>query len=195
MDFFASLPPREIAGHIVGFFGMLSGLLIYTGKTRSKIIICKFVSDALWAVNYLLLGAYTGAALNTLGMARETVFYNRETKKWAKHIAWLYVFLILTSLSPVFELISLDRFSIFPLLPAIGSIFGVISFYVHRPRTMRILGIFSQAFWITYNISKVNVSAVICGFFTVISIAIGMTREIIADKKQSVTETATDTQK
>lgn len=38
----------------------------------------KLLSDLLWMGNYLLLGAYTGAALNGIAILRELVFLQRD---------------------------------------------------------------------------------------------------------------------
>ena len=182
-DFFASMSPYYAVAQIIGFIGVGTGILIYSGRTRAHILICKFISDVLWFVNYVMIGAYTGALLNLIAMARETVFYNRGVKRWASHRIWLYVFILLTFLSPMFEWIKLGGFSWLPLLPATGSVLAVISFYSASPRVMRYFGFASQIFWLTYGIMLVNVSSVVCGSLTVISAVIGMVREARAKRK------------
>lgn len=180
---FASMTPLELFAQVLGLLGIGISLLIYAGRTRSRILVCKFISDVLWFGNYFLIGAYTGALLNVIAMGRETVFYNRETKKWASHRAWLYVFIVLTLLSPILELVKIGGFAWGPLLPAAGSILAVISFYSRRPRVMRYFGFASQIFWLVYGILLVNVTSILCCTFTILSAVIGMIREWTAKKK------------
>lgn len=184
-EFFTSMPPHHIVAQIIGFVGVAISILIYAGRTRARILICKFISDVLWFANYILLGAYTGALLNLIAMARETVFYNRGVKKWASHRIWLYVFMLLTLLSPILEWVKLGGFSWVPLLPATGSILAVISFYSNRPRVMRYFGFAAQAFWLVYGFMLVNISSIVCGILTILSAVIGMIREARAKAKTS----------
>ena len=183
VDFFTSMPPHEVAAQIVGFFGIVISLFIYAGKTRATILICKFISDVLWFVNLILLAGYTGALLNLIAMVRETVFYNRDRKKWASHRIWLYVFIALTLLSPIFEWVKVGGFTWVPLLPAVGSVFAVVSFYSKHPRVMRYFGFIAQAFWLVYAIMLVNISSIFCCTLTITSAVIGMVREYRAKRK------------
>ena len=180
LSVFASLSPIDVLAQIFGFAGIAVSLIIYAPKTRSKILVCKFISDVLWFLNYLLVGAYTGAVLNVVAMGRETVFYNRERKKWADHLIWLYVFIAITLLSPILELIKSSELSLIPLLPAVGSVFAVISFYSKKPSVMRIFGFIAQVFWLAYGICIFNISAVICNVLTITSALIGTVRDMRA---------------
>ena len=185
MDFFKDLPPNIIISQILGAIGIIVGLTVYAGKTRPQILACKFVSDAIWSANYLLVGGYTGSLLNAIGMVREVVFYHRGTKKWASNRFWLYLFAALALLSPIMEWAQLGKFSWLPLLPACGSTCSVFSLYSRRPRTMRILGIVTQLFWITYGIILSNVTSVLSSTMLIISAIIGMIREAVAERKEA----------
>ena len=190
--FFAEMTPLMIVAQIFGILGTAISLLIYAGKTRKSILICKFVSDVLWFVNYILIGAYTGALLNVIAMGRETVFYNRERKKWASHRVWLYVFILLTFLSPAFEWIK-GGWSWIPLLPASGSVLAVISFYSKHPPVMRYFGIGAQILWLAYGILLVNPASILACTLTILSALIGMTREWIAKRAKQKNAAASNT--
>ena len=178
--YFSAMQPHEIVAWVFGILGILLSLILYAGRTRTHILICKLISDVLWFVNYILLGAYTGALLNVIAIGRETVFYNRDRRKWASHRIWLYVFILLTFLSPIMEFVKLGGFSWIPILPAIGSVLAVISFYSKRPWVMRCFGFGAQAFWITYGILIWNPTAVISSALIITSAVIGTVRELLA---------------
>lgn len=180
---FSTMAPHMMVAQIIGYFGVAISIAIYAGKTRGQILICKFISDTLWFVNLMLIGGFTGALLNLIAMGRETVFYYRGRKTWASYRVWLYVFLALTVLSPVFEWIKLGEFTWIPLLPAIGSVFAVISFYSNVPAVMRCFGLLAQGFWLSYAILLDNQSSIICGILTILSALIGILREWLARRK------------
>lgn len=77
----------NIAAQIVGFVGITVNVLIYQQKNRASILKMKLVSDVLWAVHYLMIGAYTAVAVACLGILREFVFMKR--KKLSSLVAFL----------------------------------------------------------------------------------------------------------
>lgn len=179
---FSAMELHEIVAQIFGYCGVAISILIYSGKTRAQILICKFISDTLWFINLILIAGYTGALLNLIAMGREIVFYNRNRKAWAGHRIWFFVFMVLTLLSPAFEWIKIGELTWIPLLPAIGSVFAVVSFYSNRPAVMRYFGFAAQAFWLTYSFMLDNKSSIVCGVLTILSAVIGLVRETIVKK-------------
>ncbi len=182
MDWIKDIDLNLLISQIFGTAGIIISLSIYAGKSRSNIITCKFISDVIWAINYLFLGAYTGALLNVIAMARETVFYNRDKKKWAASRIWLYIFIALVLISPTIDLIKAGAFSIIPLFPAVGSSFAVVSFYNRSTKNMRIFGFIAQVLWLIYGFLLFNPTGIISCLLTIASIVIGFIREIRAKK-------------
>jgi len=182
---FSAMEIHEIIAQIFGYCGVAISILIYAGKTRAQILICKFISDTLWFVNLILIAGYTGALLNLIAMGREIVFYNRNRKAWAGHRIWFFVFLVLTLLSPVFEWVKIGELTWIPLLPAVGSIFAVVSFYSNRPAVMRYFGFAAQAFWLIYAFMLDNKSSIVCGILTILSAFIGLVRDLIAKRRSN----------
>ncbi len=68
----------RIAAQIIGYIAVAENVLIYISNRRERILLFKFISDAMWLVNYLLMGGFTGAALNGAAMTREAVFSVRD---------------------------------------------------------------------------------------------------------------------
>ena len=190
MNWFKDIPLTLLISQIFGTIGIVISLTIYAGKSRKSIICCKFISDAVWFVNYSLLGAYTGALLNVIAMARETVFYHREKKKWAASRAWLYIFIACVLISPTLDLINNGGFTIVPLFPAIGSSFAVISFYSKNTKSMRLWGFFAQMLWLIYGFLLFNPTGIISCLLTIASIVIGFFRELKNSKQTNGKENA-----
>lgn len=166
----------KIIGELIGVVAIIEGFFIYYSRTREKILFYKFISDALWMINLLLLGGYTGALLNLIGMGRETVFYYRDKKKWAAHPGWLVLFLMITAVSPMATLLG-GREGWASLFPAVGSILAVIAFYQRKPSITRTVGFFAQLFWLVYACLILNYSSILCNAVQVVAAVAGAVRK------------------
>ena len=161
------------AAQILGIIGICLSFFIYIVRRRSSILLCKFTSDVIWEAHYLLIGAYSGAALNILAMARQTVFYNKA-KKWASSRFWLFLFVTLTMLSGFFTWEGPSS-----LLPSVGSVCAVISFWCTRPIHIRLLAVPAQALWTVYNILHHSLTGGISSGLSLLSVLIGLTQDLI----------------
>ena len=142
-------------GQIFGFLLSTIGFFIYYAKTRRGILCAKLINDIGYTFQQIMIGATTGALINSIAVFREIVFYYRQDKKWASHRFWLYFFLVVMGLSPI-----LTWMGPVSLLPAIGSAISVVAFYCKEPFHTRILGILSLLPWATYCIIIPNYGVV-----------------------------------
>ena len=165
-----------VAGAI-GLIAVIVTCFMYLRKTRSGILITKLLTDVLWILNYALLGGYSGALVSTIALIRDCVFYQRGRRKWADHRAWLFVFLVLTLISPVIEWRMKGQLSLLPLLPTVGSMFTVVSSFVLKTRAMRIYGFIGQLPWIYYNIVLLNYAGLVSNAVVMITALLGNWRE------------------
>ena len=180
----------KLIGEIIGIVAIIEGFFIFLSSKREKILIFKFISDALWVINQLLIGGYTGALLNGIAMGRETVFYNRDKRKWASTPVWLVVFMVVTAISPVMSLAS-GKEGWYAILPALGSMAAVVGFYVRRPALTRYISFLANGLWLCYNIIIRNVSATVSGVILLLSAAVGTVMMLIQQrqlKKEQISE-------
>ena len=119
--------------NIIGFIGIVANVLIYQQKTGKKLLTLKLISDVLWALHYFLIGAYSAVVIASVGIVRETVFFNQD-KKWAKSRLWLLVFVALSITGSIFT-----WKGVYSFFPAIASVISVISFGLNKPKLSRIL--------------------------------------------------------
>ena len=71
----------NIPALIVGICAVAVNTVIYWQTERKMLLVTKLVSDSLWAVQYALLGGYTGAAIALIGIMRSIVFLNENKKR------------------------------------------------------------------------------------------------------------------
>jgi len=162
---------------VIGYIAVAENLLIYLSNRRERILLWKFVSDTLWLLNYLLMGGFTGAALNGVAMVREGVFALRGKYRWAD-AKWVpALFLSLTWVSPALEWINSGAFSWTPLLPALGSMIFVLGFYAKSTVFTKASSLVGNVLWLTYAILIGNIAGLVGNVLMLISALVGLWRE------------------
>ena len=161
-----------IIGNILGYIAALSGLVIFISVKRSRILILKIMSDSLFVLHQLCLGMFSGAMLSGIAVARSSVFYHRGQRKWADNPLWLVLFIALTLISPV-----LTWAGPISLLPTIGSVVCVFSYYVKSTWLLRILSFIGEGLWLLYGLFGGSIQLTLFGVVALISLTVGMIRE------------------
>ena len=142
---------------------MVSLFLIYQQKERKNIIICKLSADLFWIAHYFLLGATAGIIPNFVGVFRELVFYNRNSKKWASHWLWTVVFI---SANLILGICNFDVW--YDIVPIIASSFVTVSLWINNPDLTKIISIPVSIAFLVYDIfvgsyvGIINESIAIC---------------------------------
>ena len=182
----------EIIAQIIGIFAMVANCLSYQQKTNTTLLFFQLVGSSLFAVNYFLLGALSGAILNIVAVIRTLIFIKKD-KFNARHPAWLIAFILLyiTSYICIFAVFGKEPTIpnlIIEFLPVLAMIIANISFRYADAKMVRRFGIFASPLWLTYNIVNVAIGAIICETLNIFSIIIGMIRHDIKRKNKKETE-------
>lgn len=171
----------QIVAQSIGVAAMILAYFIYTAKERRTLIALKFISDAMWAVHYFMLGAVSGGLLNIINMGRETVFQLKSTKTWAKSRIWVLVFIAVNLTSTILSWQGPQS-----LLPAIGASISVIGLWCADPMHIRMFSFPGISMWLIYSIITGTISGMICNVITLISIGIGLYRDIRSKKQRNL---------
>ena len=85
----------QIAIQIIGFIGALLAIISFQSNRHGVIMALKTASETVFAVQLMLLGAYTGVAMNIIGSVRNLIFA-ALVKKGKSTTPWIIVFSVLT---------------------------------------------------------------------------------------------------
>ena len=85
---------------LIGLVGSVIAITSLQSGSRKKILSLQVVCCVLWVIHYGLLGAWTGALINCLGLGRAVVCSCND-RKWAKSPLWLVFFLACYAVSPL----------------------------------------------------------------------------------------------
>ncbi len=194
LEFFKGIADKGtpyLIGQIIGLVAIAWSLLIYTQKSRDRILIFKFICDAMSVAQFILCGAYTGAGLNAVMCGREAVFFNRGKHKWADSILWLFAFSALifampfiTCKEPVFSFLWVIN-----VLPAIGSCLAVIGLYNKKAYVTRLFSLIGMSLWLTYVIIIENPVSILSNAISIVSILIGLGGDAVRALRQRRWET------
>ena len=174
-----------IIAQIFGILGIGTNMLIYFQKDGNKLLLFKLITDMLWTVNFLLLGAYSGAAVTFIAIIRGCVFL-KQNKNNSKSQVLLLIFVFLSMISSV-----VTWKNAFSLLPATASIIAVYGFWKSNPKLSRILVIIISAFMLTYEIANCLTMSIINESLTVIAAIIAIIKYRYEYKKQPAESKAT----
>lgn len=121
-------------------------LFCYHGNNMKKILSVKLSVDLLSSISYILLGAYSGLAMNIISATRAVVFMNND-KKYLKSVFWKWLFIAIN----IFSLIITWK-SFYSLLPAIAGVLSTISFWQKDVKFARIMALIINVLVLSYNL-------------------------------------------
>ena len=184
---FSEADPVRKAAIIVGFVVVIEGFFIYLSNRREKIIALKIISDVLWALQYALFGTLTASLNNLFAVGREVVFYHRGRKKWADSIGWMWFFIVLMLLSPVYEIVT-EGFTPVILLPAVASALAAVAFYCTNRIVTKSLMLTCTVMYLIYNVIYSNAMGIIGTFGPITSTVAGLIHEFAEINRQKKNE-------
>ena len=121
---------------LFGIGAMIALFCIYQQQNRKHILFAKLTADICWVVHYLCLGGIAGMIPNLVGIFREVIFLHRKEKRWASHIIWPILFILLN-----WTLGFRTFHTFFNLLPITASTFVTISLWIDNPRLTKLISL------------------------------------------------------
>ena len=159
----------------VGFVAIIFFFLSYQLKKRKSIILCNLTSRVLYILQYLLLGAFSGAVLDVLG-AIVSVVAERSDRGWIKKHKRL--FFLLTNFIIIGAGLALAAVSRNPidLFPIVGVTFHTAAFWLKDEQTIRRVSLVGSPFWLAYNLLSRAYSSAFGDAITIGSLVIALIR-------------------
>ncbi len=166
---------KELTAQIIGISAVLVFLLSYQMKKQRGIIITNAVSRALYIIQYLLLGAYSGAVLDVLGLGSSVIAERKHTDFIKKHIKFVFFAINLIIVAVGITIAILNK-SILDILPIIGVVLHTSAFWLKDEKTIRRVSLLGSPFWFGYNFLSRAYGSAVGDILTMISIVIAMIR-------------------
>ena len=131
----------------VGVLALLLVVWTFLAPDRKRILQRQIMAAVVFVLHFVLLSAYTGAAMNASIIFRNGIFERRQNSVWANNQLWLYLFL---SIPVIVTLLTWAGWiSLFPL---VGIMLGTYAMWHNNPARLRLYFLASSVMWIPYNI-------------------------------------------
>ena len=159
-----------IIGHIIGFISMALFFLSYQYSNKKKLLIIQTIATQLSCIQYLLIGAYSGFALNIVCILRNFIYYIRHKNRIKAPLAPVILSIVIAVLS----IFSWDGFH--SLFITLGLVINTICMGILDSKNLRKTILISSSLILTYNIFAHSYSGIISESLSIISALIGIIR-------------------
>lgn len=170
----------EVLTQIIGIAAMIFSLFSFQMNRHKHIMIMQILATSLFGLQYFLLGAYTGMAVDAVAVVRGIVFYNKD-KKWASSNIWIAVFIIMFIVSGIFTWQGPSS-----LLMTGAMILNTFSFSFTKPKLVRSTILISSPLVLIYNIITGSIGGIINEICVELSSVVGLLRYDVKRKTSAV---------
>lgn len=163
----------------IGFLGIACSVLAFQYKQYRRLVGLRAATELFFGIQYILLGAYSGAAVDFLGCFRNWVFLDCN-KKGKSLRPWRIFF------SAIFLGVSLLTWAgPISLLSAVAKVASTIAYGSSNPRLIRLIVLCSSTCWLIYNSLVFSLAGVLGEIITLASVLIGILRFDILGKEDA----------
>ncbi len=159
-----------LIGHILGFIAV--GLFFYSYQVneKRKLMTIQTVATALSCVQYLLIGAYSGFALNVVCIIRNFIFYFRDKNQRTDLTSTVLISLCIAAAS------ILSWEGIHSLLITLGLVVNTMCMGMCNAKSFRKTILISSSLILVYNAFAFSYSGILSESISLISVIIGIIR-------------------
>ena len=162
----------KVFAQIIGLFAVIIFLLSYQQKKRKNIIIWNATSRVLYIVQYLMLGAFEGVALDIIGTISSVAAHKKDNIIISKHIKLVVIIINLIILAAGLSLYE----NVFSLFPIAGVILHTSALWLTKEKTIRRISFLGSPFWLIYNLASRAYGSAIGDILTMVSIGTAIYR-------------------
>ncbi len=161
-----------IAAQIIGVLAVATFVLSYQFKTRKSIIAVNAGSCFLYVIQYILLGAFEGAAIDVLSTIFTVVAHNKDKGFVAKHTKLMVALMGLSMFAAGMVLYR----NIYSLFSIAGALLQVGAFWLTEEKKIRIVSFFGAPCWLIYNFVNQAYGPAFGSILTMVSIGLAIYR-------------------
>jgi len=169
-----------VIAQIIGLAAVATFLLSYQQKKRKNIIMFNVVSRCLYILQYILLGAFSGAVLDVLGAFSSVVAGKKHVGFVKKHTKAVLIF-VNACIVVAGGLIAYLNKSWIDLFSLAGVLLHTSAFWISDEKIIRRVSLMGSPFWFIYNLLSRAYGSAIGDVLTMCSIIIAMIRYKKAD--------------
>ena len=166
----------EIIIQAVGGLGIIASIISFQCKKHKSILFFRTLNEFFFAIQYFMLCAYTGMAMNLVGCMRNIVFTTQVSKNQKTTLTTI----IFSTLFFVFGVYTWQGPK--SILIIVAKILSTIAFGNKNTTNVRGILFVTCTSWLIYNYCVFSIAGVLCEAFTLCSLIAGIIRLDILPK-------------
>lgn len=162
---------------LIGFVGLATSIAAFQFKKHRAIVLCKMSSELIFALQYILLGAWTAAVLDGISVIRNMLYTNfvKRGRSTLPVIIGFCLFVLATGVVTFAGWLS--------LLPIGAKLLTTISYGMKNERLLRFITLPSCIMWSIYNLYVGSLGGALGDILALISLLIGIYKFDIRKEK------------
>ena len=160
----------DIVIQLIGGFGILASIISFQCKKHNTILLFRTLNEFIFAVQYFLLGAYTGMIVNLVGCARNIIFAKQISKNKKTTVSVI----IFSITFVVFGLAVWQGPK--SLLIIVAKVLSTLAYGNKNTTIVRSIIFVTSTSWLIYNYCVFSIAGMLCEAFTLLSLIIGIIR-------------------
>ena len=160
----------DIVVQLIGGLGVLASIISFQCKKHNSILLFRTINEFIFAVQYFLLGAYTGMIVNLFGCVRNIIFTRQlsKNKKTTFHIILFSIIFVIFGLA-VWQ-------GPKSLLIIVAKVLSTLAYGSKNTTIVRSTIFVTSVSWLIYNYFIFSIAGILCESFTLLSLIIGIIR-------------------
>ena len=184
-EFIKSIVMNDIFIQALGFIGLIIQVFSMQCKAYDKVIYLTITAEFVFAVQLLMLGAYTGAATNFAACVCNFIYYLLN-KKGKSTLPFQILF------GAMFVAIGILTWQgALSVLVIIAKLVSTVSYGMKNTKFIRVGRLISMPLWLVYDIMSFSIGGALNDVLVITSTIIGIIRLDRKKKNESVSETNT----
>lgn len=164
-----------VFSQIIGLAAVGLYLLSYQLKRRKSIVWVTCISNALYVLQYVLLGAFSGAVMDFMSTVSSFLAAKKNAepfRRYARQLA-LSNMIVIAFVGLISAYLQREWIE---LLPIAGALFQTGGLWFEDEQTIRRFGLCSAPFWLVYNYISRAYGAALGSVIAIVSIIVAMVR-------------------
>ncbi|MBR2043242.1 MAG: YgjV family protein [Clostridia bacterium] len=157
-------------GQGLGIVAVILGFVNYQVKTREQVLYVHIATTVCFTLHYMLIGAYSGMAMNFVGIIRNVVFYFAG-KNGKINKAWPISFAVIMG---VMGLLAWESW--YSVLAVVGLVINSYAMSFNKPNNIRKSILITSPLVLAYDVLVSSVGGAIYEGIVIISSVIGLLR-------------------
>ena len=155
---------------LIGGLGIAASIISFQLKKHSRILFFRTLNELIFAIQYFLLGAYTGMIMNLIGCVRNIIFTKQISENKKTTVSSIVFSILFFVLGLVF------RQGYKSILIITAKVLSTFAYGNKNTTLVRGVIFVTSISWLIYNYCVFSIAGMLCETFTLLSLIIGIVR-------------------